>query len=94
VLDEALLLRSARSSFCATITNSEAQRFELLDAGGRPVSSMTAYADLLPHDEGVSVERAAPDAPDVASSYCHSRADSGPTPGEENGVLVFGCEQE
>jgi hypothetical protein len=93
--DASVLVRSDASSFCASLRNTSSpsvQTFVLKDAGGRPVSSFTAYGDLLPHDDGVSIERTAPDAPDVSGSYCSSRSDTGPTPGRENGVVVNGCQ--
>ena len=45
----------------------KAQTFALLDAGGRPVSTMVAFAELLPHDDGKSVER--DDSPMHVSVY-------------------------
>jgi hypothetical protein len=92
--DGVQMVQSTASSFCVSITNSTAQSFVLTDAAGRPVSSMTAYGDV-PNlgDEGVSVERRAPDQPDVAASWCRSLAGVGPTPGKQNGVNINGCQQ-
>jgi hypothetical protein len=92
-IDESLVMRGTRSSFCASLVNSDAQEIVLKDAGGRPISSMTAFADLLPHDDGKSVERTSASAPDVAASWCFSRDDTGPTPGRVNGVVSAGCDE-
>jgi hypothetical protein len=72
------------------LTNSRAQRVILVDRDGRPVSSFSST--ITPSDDGRSVERTAPAAPDVDTSYCRARADAGSTPGRENSVVVNGCE--
>lgn len=61
---------------------------EILDPGGRTVSSMSAPRP----SSGRSVERTSPDAPDEPASFCLSRTDTGPTPGAQNGVASRGCE--
>ena len=91
-VDESLLLRGTLSSFCGALRNSSPNLVILKDGSGRPVSSMTAYDALVPHDEGRSVERTEPAAADVAASYCRSRQDIGPTPGAQNGTTRFGCD--
>lgn len=78
------------NGMCA-LTNSRAERVVLLDGAGRPVSSFSST--IVPSDDGRSVERTAPEAPDVESSYCRARSDVGATPGRVNSVVVNGCER-
>jgi hypothetical protein len=75
-----------------SLVNSRAQPVMLADAAGRPVSSVGGYASLIPDDDGRSVERLAPDAADVETSFCFSRADAGPSPGRANSITVGGCD--
>lgn len=75
---------------CGGIANSNPVPVTLSDAEGRPVSSFGGH---LKHDkDGRSVERVAPDAPDVAESFCYSRNGDGPTPLAPNGVALRGCD--
>lgn len=93
-IDATTVHRTTTSTVCGAFTNSRAQSFVLLDGEGRPVSSISSYPTLVPSDDGRSLERTAPDAPDVATSFCFSRSDRGPTPGAENGVVLAGCESD
>ncbi len=93
-VDAAATYKMPTSTVCGSLTNSRAQSFVLLDGEGRPLSSISSYASLVPKDDGRSLERKQPSAPDVEASFCFSRSDVGPTPGEENGVLASGCEAD
>jgi hypothetical protein len=73
------------AAFCSLVNSPLV--IELIDPGGRPVSSMTTPTPR----EGVSIERTAPDAPDDPSTVCFARDDTGPTPGRENGTRI-GCD--
>ncbi len=77
------------NGMCA-LTNSRAERFVLQDRDGRPVSSFSST--ITPNVDGRAVERTAPEAPDVDSSYCRARSDTMATPGRVNSVVVNGCE--
>lgn len=83
-------LPSAR--VCDTLSNSRTQSIVVLDEERRPISSFAGYAALLPDEDGRSIERTAPDAPDLVDSFCYSHPQVGPTPGEQNGVAA-GCEE-
>jgi hypothetical protein len=83
---------SESSQLCGPIPNGEARRVLLLDAEGRAVSSFAGYPGLDHDEDGRSVERIAPDAPDVATSFCYSRADAAPTPAAPNSVTLRGCD--
>lgn len=87
-----LRLTSGGANGMCPLANSRASSVVLLDPGGRAVSSVGAFATLVPDQDGRSLERRAPDAADLDSSFCFSRFDVGPTPGEPNGVLLNGCE--
>jgi len=80
----------ATSRACDTLSNSRAQPIVLVDADGRPISSFAGFAALLPTEDGRSIERITPDAPDVVDSFCYSNPQAGPTPGAENAVAA-GC---
>jgi hypothetical protein len=75
------------AAFCSLVNQPIV--IELLDPGGRPVSSLTTPTPR----EGVSIERTSPDAPDDPSTVCYARDDTGPTPGRENGTRL-GCDPE
>lgn len=72
------------AAFCALVN--EPLIIELLDAGGRPVSSLT----LPTPRSGVSVERTAASAPDDTAHVCFSVDAIGATPGRANSVVT--CE--
>ncbi len=78
------------SALCRGISNDALLPITLSDDDGRPVSTFGGYLDHR-HD-GRSIERVAPDAPDVPDSFCYSRTSDGPTPLGENGVALRGCE--
>jgi len=81
------------STVCGSLVNSRAQPMELRDPDGRPVSSFGGYANLEPKT-GRSVERVTASDADVNANFCYSRSDYGPTPGEQNGVTLHGCETD
>ncbi len=85
------LVRGTSNGMCGLV-NSRSQAVILKDPSGRPVNGMAGYSGVIPSKDGRSVERTAPDAPDVEASFCYSRADSGPSPGRNNGVTISGCE--
>ena len=86
------LVRGTANGMCSLV-NSRSQSVVLKDPSGRPINGMAGYAGVIPSKDGRSVERVAPDAPDVEASFCYSRTDAGPTPGSGNGITVSGCEQ-
>lgn len=77
---------------CGGIPNDRVVPVSLFDADGRPVSTFAGYPHVDNDKDGRSIERTAPDAPDVAESFCYSRTSDGPTPLAENGVALRGCE--
>jgi hypothetical protein len=77
---------------CGGITNTGVVPVALYAADGRPVDTFTGYGSLTHNKVGRSVERTAPDAPDVESSWCYSREDHGYTPLADNGVMLRGCQ--
>jgi hypothetical protein len=89
-LSAAQVFRQALSSSCEQLPNSRSVPMAILDDAGRPVSTFAGYAALEPDQDGRSVERVAPDAPDDESSFCYSHPDVGPTPGAQNAVAE-GC---
>jgi hypothetical protein len=72
------------------LTNSRSQRVVLVDRDGRPVSSFSST--ITPSVDGRSIERTAPEASDVDTSWCRARSEAGSTPGRVNSVVVNGCE--
>lgn len=91
IFDPSLIYRVEGGYLCGRGLANDGQAVGIVDADGRPLSGFGGFPGLKPR-EGRSVERIAPDAPDVETSFCYSRTDTGPTPGAENGVRVSGCE--
>ena len=91
IFDPTLIYRVSGGYLCGRGLANDGQSVGIIDGDGRPLSSFAGFPLLKPR-EGRSVERIAPDAPDVEASFCYSRTDTGPTPGAENGVRVSGCE--
>lgn len=91
LFDESIVYRMGAGYLCGRGLANDGQPVAILDADGRPLSSFGGFSSLRPR-EGRSLERVAPDAPDVESGFCYSRSDTGPTPGAENGVRMLGCE--
>jgi hypothetical protein len=90
-LSEGDVYRFAGSTTCSQLANSSVPTLQLFADDGRRVSSYTEPSTLKPKD-GRSVERVSPELPDVESSFCYSRTDTGPTPGATNSVTSNGCE--
>ncbi len=84
------LARSSSANICGSGLLNAGVQVVLKEPSGRPVTSMGKH---ITPDAGRSTERVSPTAPDVASSFCLSRSDVGPTPGAQNGVLAQGCEE-
>lgn len=90
---DAVALPPDGGRLCGGITNDRIVPITLSDVDGRPVSTFSGYAHVDNDKDGRSVERTAPDAPDLADSFCYSRSADGPTPLAENGVALRGCDQ-
>jgi hypothetical protein len=89
--DESLVVRLTKA--CTLVNGGEP--LTLLDSDGRPVSSVSVFtttSSSCGECDGFSIERTAPEAADVDTSYCRARADVGATPGRVNSVVVHGCE--
>ena len=84
------LARSSGANICGSGLLNAGVQVVVVEPAGRPITS--AGKHVTPK-EGRSTERIAPEAPDVASSFCLSRSDAGPSPGRQNGVVAQGCEQ-
>lgn len=91
LFDASVVYRMGAGYLCGRGLANDGQPVAILDADGRPLSSFGGFSSLRPR-EGRSLERVAPDAPDVEAGFCYSRTDTGPTPGAENGVRILGCE--
>jgi hypothetical protein len=87
---DVLLARSSSANICGSGLLNAGVQVVVVEPSGRPVSSMNKH---ITPSEGRSTERVSPTASDVASSFCLSRRDVGPTPGRQNGVLAQGCEE-
>ena len=89
-----VVARMSTTQLCGSLLNRRAQPLGLTESSGRVVSEVPSHADLVPSDDGRSVERVAPNAPDVSASFCFSRKDRGPSPGRANPVAALGCEPD
>ena len=87
---EVALARSSSANICGSGLLNAGVQVVLKEPSGRPVTSMSKH---ITPEAGRSTERVSPSALDVASSFCLSRSDVGPTPGAQNGVVVQGCEE-
>ncbi len=90
--DDNTLARSSSQSVCGSGLVNAGVQVVVMEPSGRPVSSLGKHITLASRDEGRSIERIAPDAPDVAASFCLSRTDSGPSPARQNGIVAQGCQ--
>ena len=86
--EDAPMAKSSGSNICGTGLLNDGVQLRILDASGRPISSMGKHVRPV---AGRSTERISPEGLDVAASFCLSRGDVGPTPGRQNGVAVSGC---
>lgn len=81
--------RMKTSQLCGSLSNAGTQTIALQDPKGRIVSS---YSGHIPNpEEGISIERIAPDAADSPSGFCHSPSIKGSTPGQTNEANEHDC---
>ncbi len=85
-----LASQSGANAMCGLVN--DPKPFLLADSDGRPVSTVSSHASTDPKENGLSVERIAPDAADVDESFCLCKASIGPTPGRANSVTIGGCD--
>jgi hypothetical protein len=86
--DDVPMAKSGGSNICGSGLLNDGVQLRVVDASGRPISSMGKHVRPI---AGRSIERTSPEALDVAASFCVSRSDVGPTPGRQNGVALQGC---
>ncbi len=86
---DVVLARSSSANICGSGLLNAGVQVVVVEPAGRPITGMGKH---ITPKEGRSTERIAPEAPDVASSFCLSRSDAGPTPGRQNSVVAQGCE--
>jgi hypothetical protein len=86
------VIRFPTSTICGPLPNTRPQTLILQAPDGHVVTMWGAFAHRRPHLDGRSLERTAPDAPDVEASECSSRSDTGPTPAADNGIWHRGCD--
>jgi hypothetical protein len=92
-LAETDIWRGPNANVCDSLRNgAPPQPVMVVDEDGRPISSFSGFASLLPDEDGRSIERTSPDAPDLVDSFCYSNPQVGPTPGAANGVAP-GCDE-
>ncbi|MEM7403226.1 MAG: lamin tail domain-containing protein, partial [Myxococcota bacterium] len=81
--------RMSSSQLCGSLSNAGTQTLALQDPQGRIVSSYSGH--IAKPEEGFSIERTAPNAPDQAGSFCLSPSINGATPGLRNEATEQDC---